>query len=213
MLSISDYPTFVIDIENRMIPILKAYILAANNALNLWVTRYVDFRKISQRMMGQNTPVKCFLDFANTKPLDITNYQQQVNQAIEYKHKSLQIVNSVYAGDFYFTQYIFLAIFRMQSAMAAVFINSAVFEFSKATDNRHHRLSLIRACAEVERGTVKFDTHENFVVDESLLHCLSTPIPVFKPFSVDQVLKADPATATLLRFGIDSCKKFAAITI
>ena len=213
MLSVSTFPNFILDVENQLLPIVKAYIVAADNSLMLWEARHKHLKRINLRLVGQSSAVKSFLNFFTNNHPNIANYLENVRVALEHKHRTTQTKHSVIAGDFYFTQYIFLATFRVQSALSAVFLNSAISEMSKATNNRHYRLALIRASAEVLRGAANFDSKRDFVVDESLLACSTAPIKISDPFSVEKVLVADRDTAILLEFGIEACQKFASITI
>ena len=218
ILSVSEYPSFIMDVENRMLPVVQTYIVAAENTLMQWNNKREKLRKISQRMTGENTPVRCFLNFANSRfqPLseDIAKYKENVELAIEKTHKTTQTAHSVYASNFYFTQYVLLQLLRSQQELRPAFLDLAKLHLSRATDKRHHRLNLICACAEVENGTVNYTTHPDFAVTEfSLLNSPYSSVKFAAPFSVEQVLKADPDTATLLRFGIDACQKFSAITV
>ena len=200
-----------------MVPIVKMYIVAAENTLIQWNSRGNQLRKISQRINGESIPVKCFLNFANSRFMpvhtDIASYKENVELAIDAMHKTTQTTHSVYAADFNFTQYILLSLLRLQQELRPAFLDLAVLHLSRTTDNRHLRLGLICTCAEVEKGTINYTTHPNFArSEEVLLYSYHLPITLSTPFTVEQVLSADPDRATLLQFGIDACKKFAAIT-
>ena len=211
ILSVVTYPTFVVDIENEMLATVRLYNVALTNLFTTWSNRDKVLRRISQQMSQRITPARCCLDLID-KQISLENYEANVQMNVNYIKVKSQTLYSVSAGEFYMTQCILLASFRMHPFVVSRYLGEAKLQLSKATDGRHRRLGLIQAWMSVRNGGINFDTHNDFVINESLYRSASFPSRDFAPFSVERVLRSDPEVATLLRFGIDACEKFAPLT-